>query len=420
MFKNKRKLQQAEAKYSKWRAKYEELQERHSSLKKRYSALKERHEGLMPKAPSTELTAFRNRLKELNLLAPEAQPWMIEEISSPAKPGGPATFRGVVPVPTTSERGLERFTINGRPFDAVRCSASPAVLPHVFWFLEDSSMAAFSLTVDALPTDAREAEVNYTYPGMRSKHSWFVPLHQDSYPIPDEQRRVRVTGDIDYSKFQLGGYTAWRRLDILHEKLTGLCMADAGTILDWGCGCGRVIRHLLATAELAGKKPRVVGADIDADNVQWCRENLPAEFTVVPLLPPTSFKDDEFDLVYSISVFTHLAEDVQFRWLEELRRIVRPGGMVLTTMHGKTAYQYVGMPEGRPELAENWAPEAKGFMVSGSNSQIAGQTDDDDYYLNVFHTREYVLKEWSKFFEVREIIPGFVGTHDLVVLINNK
>ena len=49
-----------------------------------------------------------------------------------------------------------------------------------------------------------------------------------------------------------------------------------------------------------------------------------AEFFVVPHVSPAPCPDHAFDLAYSISVFTHLPEDMQFHWLEELRRITRP------------------------------------------------------------------------------------------------
>jgi len=44
-------------------------------------------------------------------------------------------------------------------------------------------------------------------------------------------------------------------------------------------------------------------------------------------MPPMSYEDNMFDFVYSISIFTHLPEDMQFAWLQELQRITKPGGI---------------------------------------------------------------------------------------------
>ena len=187
-------------------------------------------------------------------------------------------------------------------------------------------------------------------------------------------------------------------------------------MLDWGCGSGRVTRYLAGDVRRHSNLDGIHGADIDGDNASWCGKNLGIDARKIPLCPSTDFPDNFFDLVFGISVFTHLNEDVQFKWLAELRRIIRPSGMLLTTIHGMTAYQRVCMPPSRPELAENWAPENSGFFVSGSNGQLAGFIESDDYYLNVFHRSEYIRKRWSDFFEVLEILPGAIGTHDLAVL----
>ncbi|MGY1688890.1 class I SAM-dependent methyltransferase [Geodermatophilus sp. SYSU D01105] len=54
--------------------------------------------------------------------------------------------------------------------------------------------------------------------------------------------------------------------------------------------------------------------------------------------PPLPFDDGRFDLVLGYSVFTHLPVDHQDAWLAELRRVTRPGGLLLLTVHGRSAY----------------------------------------------------------------------------------
>ncbi len=44
--------------------------------------------------------------------------------------------------------------------------------------------------------------------------------------------------------------------------------------------------------------------------------------------------DRSFDLVYSLSVFTHLTESVGLAWIEELTRVLKPGGHLVITTHG--------------------------------------------------------------------------------------
>src|SRR5262249_14848680 len=50
---------------------------------------------------------------------------------------------------------------------------------------------------------------------------------------------------------------------------------------------------------------------------------------------PLRYRDASFDLVYAFSVFTHLPESLQLAWMGELRRVLRPGGYLLISLHGE-------------------------------------------------------------------------------------
>jgi SAM-dependent methyltransferase len=110
----------------------------------------------------------------------------------------------------------------------------------------------------------------------------------------------------------------------------GIEMDEIGELLDFGCGCGRVTRHW---KDLPGT---VHGTDYNPHLVAWCAEHLSfAEFDVNSFEPPLPFEADRFDLVYSISIFTHLDAPQQVPWMRELTRVVRPGGLVLITVSGE-------------------------------------------------------------------------------------
>jgi len=96
----------------------------------------------------------------------------------------------------------------------------------------------------------------------------------------------------------------------------------APRILDAGCGGGRVLADLAAIGEAVGLEPaptsrakalaRGVGPVVDAS-----LEALP-------------FADGEFDLAVSLDVLEHLPDERP--GLEELRRVVRPGGGLVVTV----------------------------------------------------------------------------------------
>jgi SAM-dependent methyltransferase len=104
-------------------------------------------------------------------------------------------------------------------------------------------------------------------------------------------------------------------------------------VCEWGCGPGRVIRHLPSTQ---GPRPVVAfGTDYSPRSIAWCVTHIPnVTFSVNRLEPPLAFDDNTFDCVYSFSVFTHLPLDLQRRWVDEHLRVLRPGGLLIFTVHG--------------------------------------------------------------------------------------
>ena len=104
---------------------------------------------------------------------------------------------------------------------------------------------------------------------------------------------------------------------------------DLEAILDFGCGSGRIVRHL------HGHKARIHGSDYNPVLVKWCQDNLGfAEFKTNDTWPPLAYDDESFDLIYAFSVFTHMIVSQQQAWLEELSRVLRPGGLLLFSTHG--------------------------------------------------------------------------------------
>lgn len=149
-----------------------------------------------------------------------------------------------------------------------------------------------------------------------------------SLPLPPAKLRVRVAGNADAAWFLEGGRLAEETLRGALER-AGTRLEDMAAVLDFGCGCGRVLRWL------AGLPGELHGSDFDGPAVAWCRQNLPfATFGQNGLKPPLPFGDGELELVYAFSVLTHLPVDLQHAWVAELSRVLRPGGYLLVSTHG--------------------------------------------------------------------------------------
>jgi len=107
---------------------------------------------------------------------------------------------------------------------------------------------------------------------------------------------------------------------------------DGKNILDWGCGPGRVIRHLPAAI---GNNCSFFGTDYNRGSIEWCKNNLKGiSFNVNPLTAELPYSSDFMDVIYGISVFTHLSEQMHYNWYSELFRVLKPGGILLVTTQG--------------------------------------------------------------------------------------
>ncbi|HXH97561.1 MAG TPA: class I SAM-dependent methyltransferase, partial [Gaiellaceae bacterium] len=174
---------------------------------------------------------------------------------------------------------------------------------------------------------------------------------------------------------------------------------EVEAVLDFGCGCGRVTRYW------AGFGASVAGSDLDRAAVEWCRGNLPfGRFEVNGLEPPLAFENESFDLVYALSVFTHLPSELQLAWRDELLRVLRPGGYLLVTTHGRSYLPRLEPAERerfeRGELVVRWAD------LPGTN------------LCSAYHPERYLRETFANGLELVELVPeGALGnpTQDLVV-----
>ncbi len=103
-------------------------------------------------------------------------------------------------------------------------------------------------------------------------------------------------------------------------------------ILDWGCGPGRLIRHLPA---LIGHGCSYYGTDYNRASIEWCRTHIPdVQFNLNQLEAKLPYPDEFFDVIYGISIYTHLSEKMHHEWHRELSRILKPNGIMLMTTQG--------------------------------------------------------------------------------------
>ena len=178
---------------------------------------------------------------------------------------------------------------------------------------------------------------------------------------------------------------------------TGCNLRTIGALYEIGCGTGKIISHLRCMRGI-----RLVASDVNGDAIDWCRDNLPGvEFHVNSLEPPLVFaQEGEFDCVIAQSVFTHIPLNLQRPWLDEISRILAPGGWFACTVLGDFFAGEVLSAADREMLAR------EGSLTLDADDERASYSTQVMGSWDVFQTREQVLKSFGAVFEVKDYRPG--------------
>ena len=119
-----------------------------------------------------------------------------------------------------------------------------------------------------------------------------------------------------------------RKLDVVCRKLR---LAAGESLLDVGCGWGSLVRHAAANYGV-----RAVGVTLSEPQAELARERIRdaglAERCEIRVQDYREVSDGPYDKVASIGMYEHVGASRLDRYMGRLRRLVRPGGLVLN--HG--------------------------------------------------------------------------------------
>jgi ubiquinone/menaquinone biosynthesis C-methylase UbiE len=229
-------------------------------------------------------------------------------------------------------------------------------------------------------------------------------------PIPSARDREGYYGD-QHFEYWLSGLR-----DYLKVKEAFAGVDSAGTrLLDFGGATGRVARHFYAQDDL----DEVMICDVNINNIDWVLENLPPGFSAFKNSPMPSLPipDDYFDVVTAFSVFTHMNE-YEFGWLYELRRVLKPGGILYASVHNDDTWRILPSTW----VFNNVLLQSEDFRVTyqpGSELTerlIFEYSSESTYNCNAFHPNTYLHRIWGRIFQILDIRPTCHNYQSGVVL----
>lgn len=186
----------------------------------------------------------------------------------------------------------------------------------------------------------------------------------------------------------------------MRQQLPDDVSLDGARVLDFGCGAGRVLRHLI---DVVGDDGELHGVDIDGPSIAWLQANGEPwmhgrQCEEAPHLP---YPDGHFDFIYALSVFTHIV-DHWAGWLLELRRVLAPDGLLLMTVIGPQTAAELRLP----------GPDDPGMYA-----RLLGNDWDHGGPVTT-HDPTWVTERWGRALDIVSHAPRVTGDpwpHDIVV-----
>lgn len=239
-------------------------------------------------------------------------------------------------------------------------------------------------------------------------------------PIPDKTTGATAfnSKDLDYL---VGGL--FQSNVVCREMFKVLDASAPLDILDFGCGAGRLLRYFL----LFAPEHRYHACEVNAASLDFVHD-LPGAVDTRQIGPQPSspFADASMDAVYAWSIWTHYDEPTGRAWLEDLHRILRPGGCALITVHSDELVRRYGrepaLVKKMQERGGNYREimreyTARGFSFWRAYPESASEFGiDANTFGMAFISRPYIEKNWLDLFDLKTIVNGDPGWQDLVVL----
>lgn len=235
-----------------------------------------------------------------------------------------------------------------------------------------------------------------------------------STPIPPDKLMILVSGHADKEIWGGSREPAVEEGILPFLQKANIKLADGSHILDFGCGCGRILagweHHLPRRANLSG-------VDISSEGVAFCQDNIRfASVSQCGFYPPLKFDDQSIDFAYAASVWTHLTLPAAVQWAGEFARIIKPGGIAMISYHGahymRTLADIVG--------SNSSLLEERGYYVH--LHRPANETFHGSNEYATWMTADFV-RSLFKGFETVRLFPGvsfgpthFASHQDVVVL----
>jgi 2-polyprenyl-3-methyl-5-hydroxy-6-metoxy-1,4-benzoquinol methylase len=189
------------------------------------------------------------------------------------------------------------------------------------------------ICMDVLKLDPANLIAHNALEHMQSAHCYSRWMRMNCVIDPrDDIFRFFVNHEMAKNPIREYLSDGWRTLSeliLLLEQVEQPLLKTA-RVLEFAAGFGRFTRHL--TKALPG---RVTCTDIMPGSIDFLKEQFNVQGFESSDDPQQVLRDEKYELVFVLSMFTHLPISMWQPWLQSLRRLVQPGGLLVFSVHNE-------------------------------------------------------------------------------------
>jgi len=278
----------------------------------------------------------------------------------------------------------------------------------------------FVKTEESAPSKSADISI-FQYANKLSDREWFEVLIKsiENSVINDIEMPSFPPDEIQQNFVGSSGESALKEAfkfysEVKHYAVNlGRALTPESRILDFGCGWGRYIRFFLKDVV----PENIYGIDVDNEMVDVCRQTVRyGTYSTVKPQPPAGFSYSTFDIIYAYSVFSHLSEAVQIKWVEEFSKILKPGGLFVATTHSRNFIEFCRSLKGQTHtfgwhnaLANSFTDTAAALADYDSGKFLfsptgGGSVRDASFYGEAIISPAYVNREWTKYLNFHDFV----------------
>jgi SAM-dependent methyltransferase len=196
----------------------------------------------------------------------------------------------------------------------------------------------------------------------------------------------------------------WRTMVELHDilDLYGLTLRQCDGFLEFACGHGRFTRHLSnklpkGKLHVSDVVPGSVDFLIDSFGVQGFYSTIdPAELVIA----------DKYQIIFVLSLFSHLPASAWGPWFQVLYQALKPGGLLIFSTHGSKC--------ARMEQID-WGSDEYRFYPYSESSALDGQVYGCAY-ASIEFVRSAITNAIGAQAQTQSLESHFWGNQDAVIV----